>query len=477
MGVFDKNWNDNSKNNIYNFRNQNRPKPVLKFAVWFILIIYLLWIYKYADINNALFFKEEYSFEFIFYIKSILKNPYSVNISGIITLMAVMIPVGLFIPLAKQKRCLSGTLILGEILVLTIDIAKINSRRGIVCIDNLFIGLLGTYLGYRLFVYLSRKSSDGFLYLSRGSSDTGKGWIGVLLLLLIAESVIWNINVENNGLSIGDRLVNNANKTSKIESDEEDNTSTKNVRKSENYVYDTMYNQIIQQNIYINLSGRRGQLTGEYINEQYAKILQDHPEIFWLNGGASVTGTSSMFTTDYTYKLYTNCEIKNVPKMKDEMDHVINRIVESAMKYESDFKKALFVHDYLVRMCEYDTDTYNSSKNNDPNNLFSMAYTAYGCLVENKAVCSGYAKAYQLIMNELGIECGFVTGIGINYEGSGPHAWNYINIDGKYYYVDVTWDDPIYSGPKPKDISHKYFCISKEEISRDHSFDKGQFVP
>lgn len=57
---------------------------------------------------------------------------------------------------------------------------------------------------------------------------------------------------------------------------------------------------------------------------------------------------------------------------------------------------------------------------------------------------NGYAKAYMLIMNELGIECGLVTGIAKNSTGSsGGHAWNYINLDGDYYMVDVTWDDPV----------------------------------
>ena len=58
-------------------------------------------------------------------------------------------------------------------------------------------------------------------------------------------------------------------------------------------------------------------------------------------------------------------------------------------------------------------------------------------------MCAGYAKAYQLILNRMGIECGYITGNAVNDMVSGPHAWNYVRLDGNYYQVDVTWDDPL----------------------------------
>ena len=131
-----------------------------------------------------------------------------------------------------------------------------------------------------------------------------------------------------------------------------------------------------------------------------------------------------------------------------------------------------------IENCEYDTMTfYNSTYFNKNAKITTHAYDSYGCLVENCAVCAGYAKAYKLIMNRLGIECGCVTGIGTSSMGSGPHEWNYIKIDGEYYYVDVTWDDPLPFGYSDGTIRRDYFLLSKDEIMKDHSFDNDQYLP
>ena len=81
----------------------------------------------------------------------------------------------------------------------------------------------------------------------------------------------------------------------------------------------------------------------------------------------------------------------------------------------------------------------------------------------------------MLIMNRLGIECGYVYGNGYNSLTSGPHAWNYINIDGKYYMVDVTWDDPV--GGDNTYISRDYFGLDYEEMGKDHVVDSNCKVP
>lgn len=84
-------------------------------------------------------------------------------------------------------------------------------------------------------------------------------------------------------------------------------------------------------------------------------------------------------------------------------------------------------------------------------------------------------KAYMYVMNKLGIECGYVSGVGSNLYASGPHAWNYLKLDGDYYMVDVTWDDPI--GATAEYCGYDYFCITTEEILKDHTIDDDSIVP
>lgn len=91
------------------------------------------------------------------------------------------------------------------------------------------------------------------------------------------------------------------------------------------------------------------------------------------------------------------------------------------------------------------------------------AHNAYGALVDGKAVCDGYTKAFQYLLQRVGIQSFMVTGIGNGVK----HAWNIVRIDGKYYNVDLTWDD------QKSDIIYTYFNITDEEIkSLSHILDK-----
>lgn len=66
----------------------------------------------------------------------------------------------------------------------------------------------------------------------------------------------------------------------------------------------------------------------------------------------------------------------------------------------------------------------------------------YGALVNGKAVCEGYARAFKMVMDRLGVACvlvqGYSQGEGDGYEA---HMWNYVQVDGAWYAVDVTWND------------------------------------
>lgn len=91
-------------------------------------------------------------------------------------------------------------------------------------------------------------------------------------------------------------------------------------------------------------------------------------------------------------------------------------------------QKAKLVHDYLAKTVSYDYADY------DANTVTSENASAYSALVKHTAVCEGYALAYSLLMNILGVPTIMVSGIN--------HAWDMVNLNGKWYHVDVTWDDP-----------------------------------
>jgi hypothetical protein len=122
-----------------------------------------------------------------------------------------------------------------------------------------------------------------------------------------------------------------------------------------------------------------------------------------------------------------------------------------------DYLAELALHDQLVRECNY-TEDISLAENN----------TAYGALVKRQAACEGYSKAMLLLLELRGIEAGIVTGDANNAAGvSGGHAWNKVKINGNWYHLDATWDDPV-SETGSNSISHAYFNLTDDEIGQSH---------
>lgn len=216
----------------------------------------------------------------------------------------------------------------------------------------------------------------------------------------------------------------------------------------------------------------------EKIYEEAIRVLNAHPELFWATGGFSMTSMPNMALPTYTLKIDSRCRQDDILNMMTSLNESVDSIVGAAnVKCDSDYEKAAFVHDFIVLNCTYDIDTFNKYLNNS-NEGTSLAYTSYGCLVNRKAVCEGYSKAYKLILNRLNIECEVVSGTATNNMGMGNHAWNYIKLDDGYYLVDVTWDDPVYSdGTQRNEVRRDYFCLNSEMLSKDHFPDEDEEVP
>ena len=124
------------------------------------------------------------------------------------------------------------------------------------------------------------------------------------------------------------------------------------------------------------------------------------------------------------------------------------------------------IHDYIA-----DNTRYKITTN---------GYTAYGVLLEGAGVCDGYAYAFWLLCNLAGINCIRVSGDATDENGnSEAHAWNKVQIDGLWYNVDVTWDDPVfyYNGVLTDTIRTEYFLISDEVISADHTWYQYEAMP
>lgn len=132
--------------------------------------------------------------------------------------------------------------------------------------------------------------------------------------------------------------------------------------------------------------------------------------------------------------------------LKERAEDILDLIIAEGMK---DVDKIKAVHDYIVLNTEYAYDEYLNQTLKDEH------FSEEGVLWEGKAVCQGYAYTFQLCMELLGIDSIIVEGEDLISKVN--HAWNMVAIDGEWYHVDTTWDDPV---PDRKDmIDYKYFWL------------------
>jgi hypothetical protein len=139
---------------------------------------------------------------------------------------------------------------------------------------------------------------------------------------------------------------------------------------------------------------------------------------------------------------------------------ILEEIITPNMK---NWEKEKAIHDYITNNCIYYDDyenSYNSILNSD-----------YGALVNNSAVCGGFAKAFYVLMNESDLPCLFIDGdINAKFDDNSDyvHAWNMVYIDNEYYHVDTTWDtSDIFN-----EITTEYwfFNIDDERMSNTHKW-------
>ena len=83
----------------------------------------------------------------------------------------------------------------------------------------------------------------------------------------------------------------------------------------------------------------------------------------------------------------------------------------------------------------------DEDKNKMPSKVSRERFSAYGVLVNHTGVCESYANAFYMCMKALDIPCKVINGMANGMGGWAAHAWNQVLVDGKWYYIDCTWDD------------------------------------
>ena len=188
----------------------------------------------------------------------------------------------------------------------------------------------------------------------------------------------------------------------------------------------------------------------ETLWEIYPQVVNENPELFFVQGGCvyqMMGGIVSNVLPDYLWgeevvNELTEEQKSQIRQKQTALEQVVNGILAQVDPDWSDLEKALFLHDYLATHAQYDETL--------------QIRDAYTILVEGTGVCQAYTLAYRLLLNRVNITSGTVTSTSLN------HIWNILLIDGNWYHVDVTWDDP--TEDRIGQSQHVYFCLSEDKL-------------
>lgn len=201
-------------------------------------------------------------------------------------------------------------------------------------------------------------------------------------------------------------------------------------------------------------------------------FVYDHPQVFWIKSmkiEASIkvkeTPSADHFQGEATVSVvlkpteYSEGMSENIVAFNDAVCAAKNEIIRNYGISESTHKAdiARYLQDYVATKAQYNFD----AAKNPENASYTYAFTPLPVFLENdlwnaSVVCEGYSKSFMILCEQFGLECALLVGQSINFHGEFEyHEWNAVQLDGKWYAVDVTWDD------QETGICYNYFLAGK----------------
>lgn len=199
----------------------------------------------------------------------------------------------------------------------------------------------------------------------------------------------------------------------------------------------------------------------DILQKVFLYVHTDHPEIYWIDGYSYMRyskGNEIQYLTFSGKYTYTLTETRN---FQVKIDQYVSQCLAGISMNASDYEKVKYIYEYIINHTEYVLDSP------DNQNILSV-------FLHGESVCQGYAKAAQYLLERLNVPCTMVVGKVETGEG---HAWNLVQIDGAYYYMDATWGDasyyidgqPIQGVSVP--ISYEFLNITTEQLLQTHIID------
>ena len=219
-------------------------------------------------------------------------------------------------------------------------------------------------------------------------------------------------------------------------------------------LYKALYEGICNFDTKISVSSLN--VTIDDLTVVFLALDYENPQLFWIS-----------YALGYEYNYYGNKVLDVSPKytrtkaeaakIEPKLKKAADKIISKALTYDKLYDRVLYIHDTLINNTDYTIS----------GNIYIRC--ADGPVLYGKALCEGYSKAFAYLCQSIGIDTICVFGV-----ANENHVWNMIKLDGEWYHVDVTFDDP--TGGKPM-CTHDYFCVTEKRISRDHKLKNDYKTP
>lgn len=202
-----------------------------------------------------------------------------------------------------------------------------------------------------------------------------------------------------------------------------------------------------------------GTVAEQEIDKIFQCVMNDHPELFFIKGYRYTTYTREEEIVKISFEGDYTMSAAERERQQALIDAAVEACLAGIGSEASEYEKVKYVYEYLVLHTDYNREAPENQ------NICSV-------FVGGESVCQGYAKAAQYLFDKLGISSTLVVG---NVRGGERHAWNLVQVDGSYYYLDATWGDASYRSydggeselPVPP-VNYDYLCITTEELLKTH---------
>lgn len=192
--------------------------------------------------------------------------------------------------------------------------------------------------------------------------------------------------------------------------------------------------------------------TPEIIKRIMYAFTYDYPEYFWC-----LRYQTKIYSDQAYYLVFEEDDNRELEaaELKKQADKIVQEISAKKGKY----KQIKAMYDYIINHTEY---VENSQYDQDIRSV----------LLNQKSVCSGYAKTFQYLCKLVGIACTTVNGYSIEPGGTKiPHSWNLLRLKDQYYWIDVTWGDSR-DTTRETYVNYRYFMIADDPFLNLHKIDE-----